>query len=261
MMAFFTDTYANHFLSPGKWELSNFRDTDINGLIQERRNSIANTLELHRHLSCTNPSIYDTANFIPDLIVVSFNKCHSHEWSLSYFNPLWPSNAKWQKRSGSTEAQVMACCLMAPSHYLNQCWLIISEVQYTFILGQFHKRCLNHQSLKSVWKLHIKISFKFPRGQWVKYDQVPLHLVLIQLNLVWLPYYEGLHVLSCFQCEKQEREREIQFIGLFEDRGHQGPYSPYKPFNHNLYIGIIIFPHIDNPQSTGIINLRKNQLK
>ena len=45
----------------------------------------------------------------------------------------------------------------------------------------------------------------------------------------------------------QEREREIKFIGLFEDRGHRGPYSPYKPFNHNLYIGIIIFPHIDNP--------------
>ena len=48
-----------------------------------------------------------------------------------------------------------------------------------------------------------------------------------------------------------EREREIKFIGLFEDRGHRGPYSPYKPFNHNLYIEIIIFPHIDNPQSTG----------
>ena len=25
----------------------------------------------------------------------------------------------------------------------------------TFILGQFHKRCPNHQFLKSVWKLHI----------------------------------------------------------------------------------------------------------
>ena len=48
-----------------------------------------------------------------------------------------------------------------------------------------------------------------------------------------------------------KREREIKFIGLFEDRGHRGPYSPYKPFNHNLYIGIIIFPHMDNPQSTG----------
>ena len=44
---------------------------------------------------------------------------------------------------------------------------------------------------------------------------------------------------------QREREREIKFIGLFENRGHRGPYSPYKPFNHNLYIGIIIFPHID----------------
>ena len=34
---------------------------------------------------------------------------------------------KWQHRSGSTLAQAMACCLMAPSHYLNQCWLIVSE--------------------------------------------------------------------------------------------------------------------------------------
>ena len=49
----------------------------------------------------------------------------------------------------------------------------------------------------------------------------------------------------------REREREIKFIGLFGNRGHRGAYSPYKPLNHNLYIGIIIFPHIDNPQSTG----------
>ena len=54
------------------------------------------------------------------------------------------------------------------------------------------------------------------------------------------------------------REREIKFICLFENRGHRGPYSPYKPFNHNLYIGIIIFPHIDNPQATGY-NLRKTR--
>ena len=27
----------------------------------------------------------------------------------------------WRQRSGSTLAQVMACCLTAPSHYLNQC--------------------------------------------------------------------------------------------------------------------------------------------
>ena len=51
------------------------------------------------------------------------------------------------------------------------------------------------------------------------------------------------------------------FIGLFEDRGHRGPYSPYKPFNHNLYIGIIIFPHIDNPQSTGYNLPKKKTIK
>ena len=43
-------------------------------------------------------------------------------------NSLWPSDTIWRQRSGSTLAQAMACCLTAPSHYLNQCWLIISGV-------------------------------------------------------------------------------------------------------------------------------------
>ena len=45
---------------------------------------------------------------------------------LDCFNSLRPSDAIWWHRSGSTLAQVMACCLTAPSHYLNQCWLIMS---------------------------------------------------------------------------------------------------------------------------------------
>ena len=44
------------------------------------------------------------------------------------FNLLWPSNTIWWHRSGSTLTPVMAWCLMAPSHYLNQCWLIIKSV-------------------------------------------------------------------------------------------------------------------------------------
>ena len=43
-------------------------------------------------------------------------------------NPLWPGDVIWRQGSRSTLAQVMACCLTAPSHYLNQCWLIISKV-------------------------------------------------------------------------------------------------------------------------------------
>ena len=52
----------------------------------------------------------------------------NHAFENYTFNSLRPSDAIWQHRSGSTSAQVMACCLTAPSHYLNQCWLIISKV-------------------------------------------------------------------------------------------------------------------------------------
>ena len=41
---------------------------------------------------------------------------------------LRPSGAMWRQGTGSTLAQVMACCLTAPSHFLDQCWLIISKV-------------------------------------------------------------------------------------------------------------------------------------
>ena len=52
-------------------------------------------------------------------------------------NSLGPSDAIWRQRSGSTLAQLMACCLMAPSHYLNQCWLIISKIEWHSSRGKF----------------------------------------------------------------------------------------------------------------------------
>ena len=42
------------------------------------------------------------------------------------FNSLWRGDAIWRHRSGWTLVQLMACCFMAPSHCLNQCWLNIS---------------------------------------------------------------------------------------------------------------------------------------
>ena len=64
---------------------------------------------------------------------------------------LWPSDTIWRHKSGSTLDQVMAWCLMAPSHYLNQCWLIISKVQW----HSFYQKYVSHQSLKLAWKLLI----------------------------------------------------------------------------------------------------------
>ena len=45
-------------------------------------------------------------------------------------NSLWLNDVQWREKTGSTLAQLMACCLTAPSHYLTQCWLIISNVQW-----------------------------------------------------------------------------------------------------------------------------------
>ena len=51
---------------------------------------------------------------------------------MSKMTAMWPGDAIWGHRSGpgsgSTLVQVMACCLMAPSYYLNQHWFLISEV-------------------------------------------------------------------------------------------------------------------------------------
>ena len=43
----------------------------------------------------------------------------------------------YSDRFGSTLAQVMAWCLTAPSHHLNQCWLCISQAQRYSCQGNF----------------------------------------------------------------------------------------------------------------------------
>ena len=75
-------------------------------------------------------------------------------------NSSWPSDALWGCRSGSTLAQVMACCPLAPSHNLNQCWLIIN------------KRSISEEITQpSITKISLIIDYrnliKIPRGQWI----------------------------------------------------------------------------------------------
>ena len=56
------------------------------------------------------------------------DRCHGSGFAVMLFNSLGPSDVIWRCRSWSTLVQAMACCLTATSHYLNQCWLIISKV-------------------------------------------------------------------------------------------------------------------------------------
>ena len=66
----------------------------------------------------------------------------------------------------------MACCLTAPSHYLNKCWLIISKVlchsSEHLIKSSFEGT--NQQSKLEASLLEnciFKVASKSPRGQWV----------------------------------------------------------------------------------------------
>ena len=56
--------------------------------------------------------------------------------AVCHFNSLWHSDTIWRQRSGSTLAHVMACCLTAPIHYLNQCWLLI--IDYSSLTAPIH---------------------------------------------------------------------------------------------------------------------------
>ena len=59
--------------------------------------------------------------------------CHT-KWII---NSLWPIDAIWQHRSGSTLTQGMAYCLMETNYYLNHCWLIISDFLLHSPVGNF----------------------------------------------------------------------------------------------------------------------------
>ena len=56
---------------------------------------------------------------------------------LKYIDSLGPSDAISRHWSGSTLAQIMACCLTARSHYLNPWWLIICNVLWHSSEGNF----------------------------------------------------------------------------------------------------------------------------
>ena len=68
-------------------------------------------------------------------------------------NPLGTCDAIWRHRSWSTLAQIMACCLMAPSHYMSQCWLIISHVLTQSPQGNFTKKCARCLYMACLWKV------------------------------------------------------------------------------------------------------------
>ena len=51
-------------------------------------------------------------------------------WRNWLIKSLWPSDAIWRHKSGSTLVQIMACYPTAPNHYPNQRWFLISDIPW-----------------------------------------------------------------------------------------------------------------------------------
>ena len=103
-------------------------------IIMSRNIGSGNGLEPDRHnvISWINYGLLlDRICVSPGLkeLIVTNHYPQRFSQQYSWFNSLCPSDAISRHRSRSTLAQVMACCLTTPSHYLNQCWIIISKVQ------------------------------------------------------------------------------------------------------------------------------------
>ena len=119
------------------------------------------------------------------------SRCHWTVFMLFYFaketpfltfswNPAWQSNSintgscngLLPQGTKSTLAHVMTCCLVAPRHYLIQCWLLICEFLWQSPESNVTVTALATILYHEVGNYTCKKLSHFPRGQWVR---CPLH--------------------------------------------------------------------------------------
>ena len=90
--------------------------------------------------------------------------CEPPAYGSELLNSLWPRDAIWWHWFGSTLIQAMACFLAAPSHYLNQYWLIIKGVPWNSPMSSF--KASTHEPIHDdviKWK-HFPRYWPFVRG-------------------------------------------------------------------------------------------------
>ena len=90
----------------------------------------------------------------------------------------------------------MACCLKAPSHYLNQCWLMISEVLWHSPDSNFTEN--RYLAVKWVWNLLIWDCSQIPQGpmNWYHLSHMAFNWsqIIQSLNITNMPS----NFLFCF---------------------------------------------------------------
>ena len=105
----------------------------------------------------------------------------SNAWNVfEIINPLWPSDAIWQPRSGSTLAEVIACCLTAPSYYLQA----NADLSPNVFCG-FHLRVISQGLMKLIQNIYLEITLlkSQPHHHWAN----ELNTIMSYwYHLIWL---------------------------------------------------------------------------
>ena len=144
---------------------------------------------------------------------------------VSLLSSLGPHGAIW-----STPVQVMACCLMAPSHYLSQCWLIISKILWHSSEDIIIRRFQDTNQQSKIENYIFKITLRSPRDQWVnslspeRCDRNfnPLHAKFFRENInLYLHFMLFLHI------------DKTQVVENFPHVRQEPPYSTCIWLNHN----------------------------
>ena len=79
-------------------------------------------------------------------------------------NSSWPGDAIWWQRNGSTLAQVMAWCLMAPNEYLKlECGTWYHHRRRLQCVATWHYRCRHNLKNNCIWD-NLQCCFLVPRS-------------------------------------------------------------------------------------------------
>ena len=115
------------------------------------------------------------------------------------------------------------------------------------VTGEFPAQMVSNAENASIWWRHHLFHDAWDPRHRCEY----WHGLILYDKVACTIYYQCVSISNPLPTDGILYEWVIKFNGLSGDNGPRGPFSSYKPCNHSLYIGIIIFPHIDNTQSTG----------
>ena len=119
-------------------------------------------------------------------------------WFSKLNNSLWSNDAIWHHRTWSVLVQVMACCLLATSHYLNQYWLIISDIRWHSSEDIIIGKCEDTNQQSKIRKGSFEITSRSSRYQWVKNNSMatwPYWIIISSLFQYKDTILSGVHLI------------------------------------------------------------------